>query len=772
VDPTDPVNDETQLAATPSASGARVDAPEVVGGRYQILGLIGAGGMGTVYRARDVELDEVVALKMLRRHLVDEPDMLERFRREVKLARRVTHQNVARTFDIAEHAGEKFLTMEYVDGQSLAQLRDAGALSVERVVEIAEQVCAGLHAAHAAGVVHRDLKPDNVLIAKDGRAVITDFGIASAWELGSSARTVGRGMPIGTPAYMAPEQVEEAEVIDARADLYALGVMLYELLTGRQPWRGSSVMNVAVARLTQPPPDPRALSPELPDALAEIILRLMARRAADRYPDAESVVAALGGVTRSTRPAAPLPSPPRAVDPGGKSVAVLPWRNQGAPEDDYLADALTDDLIDSLSMTRGLRVRARGGVARYRGVEREPREIGQELGVEVIVEGAVRRVGSALRITARVISVADGFQIWAQRFERPMADALLVIDEEAAAIARALTAERSATVRDAPLDPEALDLYLRARQLGTRRSRALLPQVTALLEAALARAPDHPTLLASYARVCVATWFFGGSADVARRAAERAVAAGPDVAEAHVALATARLHGNDPTGAVVEVKHALALAPSLADAHEILGNIAVEVGRLDDGMRQLKFALALDPSLAIARAALGRALALRAQWQEAETLLRGEDESPIVHGTLMRLALWQGGATVEAFAHALSPTDPRLIWNSVAVAEVLRTRRLDGPGMAELDRDIALPDQARRRKAFQNQMKVELACYVGEHERAMSALAAAVDAGLIDLAWLDCCPLLAPLRADPRFVEARARVAERILPVQAAFESR
>jgi serine/threonine-protein kinase len=219
----------------PSTPGRHVFA-----GRYEILGLVGSGGMGTVYRARDSELDEVVALKLLRREVMDQSGMLDRFRQEVKLARRVTHRNVARTYDIGESEGDKFLTMEFVDGEALsARLMRDGALPLDAVMAVADGICAGLQAAHAAGIVHRDLKPDNVLLARDGRVVLTDFGIARA--LFDAGRAATMGLALGTPAYMAPEQVEGASDLDERADVYALGAMLYECVTGERAWSGESI---------------------------------------------------------------------------------------------------------------------------------------------------------------------------------------------------------------------------------------------------------------------------------------------------------------------------------------------------------------------------------------------------------------------------------------------------------------------------------------------------------------------------------------------------
>ncbi len=302
-------------AATPSFTG-----PALVGGRYEILGLVGVGGMGSVYRARDTELEEVVALKVLRKELVEMPGMLERFRQEVKLARRVTHTNIARTFDIGEHEGEKFLTMEYVDGESLAELAAAGPMPLTKVVALARDLCAGLSAAHAAGVVHRDLKPDNVLIARDGRLVITDFGIARAVREGDAVvKTNGR--PIGTPAYMAPEQVQGGDV-DARADVYALGAMLYELLTGDRAWPGEAVLAVAAARLLEPPPDPRVKCPSLPEGVAGVILRCMAKDRDARFASAADVGRALERANAAATPSPqagpvtrPSARPPPAENP-------------------------------------------------------------------------------------------------------------------------------------------------------------------------------------------------------------------------------------------------------------------------------------------------------------------------------------------------------------------------------------------------------------------------------------------------------------------------
>ena len=403
-------------------------AVPLVAERYEILGMLGAGGMGTVYRARDRELDEIVAIKLLRKELAAAEGMLERFRREVKLARRVTHRNVARTFDIGEHGGDRFLTMELVEGEMLgAHLARRGRVPTRDVLRIGVDVCAGLAAAHEAGVLHRDLKPENVVLTRDGRAVITDFGIARAVAESELGRTVG-GI-VGTPAYMAPEQVEGASNLDGRTDLYALGVMLFELLTGEIPWTGDSIVALAAARLLRPPPDVRTHDATIAAPVAELVLKLMARARTDRFASAEEAGAAMavlqGDDLPSARSLAPAPTglvtaaalvtaPPRAQR---TIVAVLPLTNLAAEDDEYLAQSVTEDLVDLLSVLPELRVRPRGETARFSDRSRDVREAGRALGVDVVVDGSLRRVGALVRVSFRLVTVEDGFQLWARRFD-------------------------------------------------------------------------------------------------------------------------------------------------------------------------------------------------------------------------------------------------------------------------------------------------------------------------------------------------------------------
>ncbi len=742
----------------------------LVAGRYEILNLLGEGGMGSVYRARDSVLDEIVAFKVLRRELAASSELIERFKREVKLARRVTHPNVARMFDIGEHEGTTFLTMEFIDGEPLTSILEReGPLPIESVSRAAGEICAGLAAAHAAGVVHRDLKPDNVMLGRDGRIRITDFGIAR--DPVASTGTVG--MVVGTPAYMAPEQVEAQADIDARADIYALGVMLFELLTGQLPFKGTSAFTLAAARLTSTPPDPGTLRTDLPAAIGRVILKCMARDRDDRYADAKQVAEALASsvptLAQGAAPIAPLP-PHQPTESEHKTVAVLPFRNLGPSEDDYVADGMTEDLIDTLSMTVGLRVRPRSAVIGFKGVERDPREIGHELGVQVVVEGSVRRTPQAVRLSARLLSVEDGFQLWAQRFDRPANDLLVMSDETADAIAKALTVNEAGRGRVAA-DATVIDLYLRARsELHQIWPKSAL-RAMELLTAAHERAPDDVAILGAYARACARVWFFGGERGVragekARALAERAVSLAPDDPHTLLAVTGIRLLDNDWRGAARGARRLRERAPSAPETIEMVGRLRLETGQLERALKELEAALALEPMLINSRIDRIRIHALLGDFPRVLALLDAElqtDPGNQSNGVLRaRLSLWN--QDVEKTLHKLElPQDlvPNTPWAFAATMKEIHADKDPLPHLPALEE---IPDKlgaSRRARSLFLQLLTEFCSYFDLRERALVHLESAVDAGLFDLGWMLHCPLLTRLDDEPRYQAALATIRQR-----------
>ncbi|HEY8144263.1 MAG TPA: protein kinase [Kofleriaceae bacterium] len=777
---------ETLLSATSAAPverGTATSPPTLVGGRYQILSLAGSGSMGSVYRARDTELDEDVALKFLRSDLVHAPEMLERFRREVRLARRVAHRHVARVYDIGEHGGDKFLTMAFIEGEPLrALLVRSRPLPVGRALAIARAVCEGLVAAHAVGVIHRDLKPDNVMLASDGGLAITDFGIARSASVTDAAPTATLGTAIGTPAYMAPEQVEGASDIDERADLYAFGVMLFEMLTGELPFSGGSAIAIAAARLDRAPPDPRDLRASLDPALAALVLRCMARQPGDRFASASEVEAALARITASdTSPpsraaaAPPARAPALATAASDKTVAVLPFRNAGGDDEGYLADGLTEDLIDTLSTARGLRVRPRSSTLRFAASDLDARAVGRELDVQVIVDGSVRRRGEMLRITARLVSVAEGFQLWARRFDRPAGDALMVSDEVADAVAQALTVAPAGLNRKAPTDAAAIDLYLRGRAELRDLGAEAMERAVALLEEAEARAPGDPTLLSALARAHARSFFFRTDTSSIERAlalAERANAAAPGHAEALLALGQVRFARGDYLAAAAHVREALGRAPYLAEAHELLGRIRLEVGPLDDGIAAMERALTLDPLLLTARLELARGLGLRGDFAAARQLVVTAPEGDrAARGPFVaRLLGWSRDPAswldLMPPSSAVPGTGP-LIESAV---NMIMSGQID-PAVQDQFVALARSDRPARFRVLMLQLAAEFSAYAGEPVAALDRVSEAIDSGLIDLMWLDRCPHLFGARRDPRFGDLRGRLDRMAAPIRATLDA-
>ena len=724
------------------------------------------GGMGRVYRVLDRRLDEVVALKMLRRELLEVAGVLERFRQEVKLARRITHTNVVRTFDLGQHEDDHYLTMEYVEGRSLAQLLDEGTMPLDEVMRIARAIAAGMAAAHANDVTHRDLKPDNVLVAKTGRIAITDFGIATA----STADTAAHDRLSGTPAYMAPEQLEAGAAIGAPADVYAFGTILFEMLTGRRPFVDADPMKMAYARLSMPSPDPRSLR-AVPDPLAELALVCLARRPEHRPADGNAVVAVLGSLADQS--ARPRTQRGRSDVPvrTSRSVAILPLRS--STDLGELAEGLSEELVDALSMTRLLRVRPLASVRKAATPEADAREVGKQLDVDVVVEGAVRKRGERIRISARVVGVADGFQLWASHIDSGADGLLAASDELVQAIASALTVDLAMPER-VTIDPEASSLYLE----GKAKTRlnwidGNLEPAVADLEQARSLAPDDPAILATLSQALARSAFYGAPASRlvrARELAERAVDLAPKTGGPHIAVGTACLYDGSTSESVAAFARALRHSPGSAMAQAMLGAALLEAGALDDAISRLEVSRSLDP-LGLSHIDLPRAYFYAGRWEhtlaEFERARQAKDFDLRLFDDIMlaRMKMWRGELAPIAEVPGTS-TPP----NVFAYAEVVR--RIHATGVfSEADRSAmaAIVDiDNRRLRASRAQFMAEYLMFAGDAEEAIRYIGISVDAGLQDFMWMQKCPMLAPLRDRTDFQALEARVAERARAVLAA----
>jgi len=774
-------DDDTLAGSVPTQDGSTsaVTESELVGGRYRIIRWLGGGGMGRVYEALDNELDEHVALKVLRAGLSDEA--LERFRREVKLTRRIQHKNVARMFDIGEYKGEKFLTMELIDGEPLSRLIGK-PMDWSRLKPIAEQLCAGLAAAHQAGVVHRDLKPDNVLIeAETQRIVITDFGIARKSEDPSVTQT---GAIVGTPRYMAPEQLAGDEV-DPRADLFSLGVMLFELATGTRPWPGDNAIAIAVSQATQPPLTIDPTTSQVPAAFASAIAACLQVELEKRPTSANEILSALttgtllGVATKLDKPhgkraavvrerAVPALSEPT-------SIAVLPVTC--APGDEYLADGILDDVTDTLSLTPGLRVRPSGAVRS--ATAPDPRALGERLGVDHVVVTSMRRTHGGLRITTRLINIADGFQIWAHKTDCSEAEVLEVSEDLARGIADALSTRATSVTK--PTDPRAVDLYLRARAELRRFWGTHVQTAARLLEQAVAYAPTSAPILAAHAYASVQAWVMRGEPELlprAREALERALATGHG--EAYLASAQYNFNRGDLERGAVDLAKALVRAPMSAQTHELAGKILLEIEGASGARQHFETARGLDPGRAqIIEQDLARLDALERRWDEADARVAKlqADPDPSIQQiggiTNARLHAWRHDVNTlmqrqEEILARVTTTAGQVFR---FVGAIQKHGGIDRPAYEKLIKQPHNPDTPVRQLLIRMQVFCELALVFNERELALDALERAVELGLMDVAWIDGCPLIEKIVNHHRYPELRRRIAARAERVLAAFRS-
>lgn len=816
---------EPESSAAPAAADAELPESTTVlyGGRYELLSLVGAGSYGSVYRAGDNELEEIVAVKVLRHERLSQPGALARFRKEVRLARRVAHPNVARTFDIGRHQGDPFLTMEYIDGQPLTRFCPLGArvgdlLPIRLVLLIASQICSGLSALHGAGIIHKDLKPDNVLITDDGRVTITDFGIASALSEPECENTVAAPIS-GTPAYMAPEQVRGYGRIDTRADLYAVGVILFQMFTGQLPFSGRSGVANSLARLYEAPADAHKVRPHLSPGIVALLGRCLAREPEQRFQSADELAraiaaelppgpslvellkrrgAARSGLAISATMRLPGPATPaRHSKPvaasgsaGGSAagshapvlapelrqlpIAVLLFSAAGDAVEDYLVVGLTEELIDHLSECEGLRVTSSAVVREIPAGAREPGVIGRQLMVKVVLDGSLRLTSGGLQAVVRLIDVDSRLQFAVRRFERSDRNILALATEIAAAISTLLTVRLEKSHGELLNDPVAVDLYLRARHQYNRMNPEGSRLCVRLFEEALTRMPSDPTLLTGYATALARLWFYSGDncAERALAATEQAIQAAPDSGEPYLALANIRLNEFKPVEAAAAVCRALASAPHLAESHELIGLLLSETGPLDAALHQLSHSLVLDKSVPRVRIALSRAHMLSGNTQAAFQLIRLDGCDPgfirILASAQARLTCW-----LRDKERARALLQEPLMRLPECIYAQRRLELLLGENEVPLEESFPAhyqnPKTSPRARSIGLQSRIEYHCLRNEYEQALLALRSAVELGIIDILWLDLCPLLAPLAALPGHAELRATVAERARAVQHAL---
>jgi serine/threonine-protein kinase len=588
---------------------------------YRVTGKLGEGGMGVVYKAEDTELKRTVALKFLPGHVLEDEEERARFVHEARAAASLDHPNICIVYEIGRAEGHEFIAMAYVEGATLKERIEAGPMKPSEAVNVAVQVADALREAHDHGIVHRDIKPANIMITAKGRAKILDFGISRSAALTKITKT---GTTLGTVAYMSPEQAR-GEGADSRSDIWSLGVVLYEMLTGRLPFEGDYDQAIVYGILNRDPEPISGSCPDAPPELEGILRKTLAKEPDERYQQAVDLLEdlkPLSGVLEvragrseleKTDAGAPESDSERTeVEVGDTrvipSIAVLPFVNMSPdPENEYFGDGLAEELINALAQIEGLRVAARTSAFRFRGGEADIREIGDRLGVSTLLEGSVRRAGNKVRVTAQLISVADGYHLWSSRYDRELEDIFVIQEEISLAIVKQLKVKLAVGEIDKPIvkkyteNLDAYSLFLKGRYYWYKLTAEGWSKSMEYFEKAIGIDPTFAPAYAwlSISRQSQAFWGDRSPREViarSRELAETAIRMDDSIAEAHSSLAVTHfVYDWDADAADREFQRSLELAPADALARVNYALILMTRNRKDEAMAQARHARKLDP---------------------------------------------------------------------------------------------------------------------------------------------------------------------------------
>ncbi|HEY4955892.1 MAG TPA: protein kinase [Gemmatimonadaceae bacterium] len=698
--------------------------------KYQIERELGRGGMATVYLAHDLKHDREVALKVLHPELSSAlgPD---RFLREIKVAARLNHPHILPLHDSGEANGFLYYVMPYVEGESLrSRLNRDGKLPLDEALYLARGVAGALDYAHRQRVVHRDIKPENIML-HEGEAMVMDFGIAKAVSVASGDTLTQTGMMVGTPAYVSPEQAAGEAEIDGRSDQYSLACMLYEILSGKKAFTGSTAQSVLSKRFTDPVPSLRKVEPTVPDEIDEAVTKALSKEPRERYNTSGEFAKAL------IWPKASTPSEQTTVKHAAapKSIAVLPFADMSAErENGYFTDGMAEEIINALTTIKALRVASRTSSFAFKATTEDIRQVGKKLDVATVLEGSVRKAGNKLRITAQLVNVADGYQLWSQRYDREMEDVFAIQDEIAQNIVKALSVilsedEKRAIERVPTANVEAYDCYLRGRQFFHQFQKSSLEFARQMFSRAIEIDPTYALAYAGVADSCsvLYTNFYASEANLANAetASRRALELDPGLAEAHVARGLAvSLRGNH-ADAEGEFETAMKLNPQLFDAAYMYGRALLAQGKHEKAAKMFERAAELRPEDYVVPGLLGGTYATLGRTADAQIGYRRQ--------------LAAASKRLE-----LNPDDPRALY-------------MGGTALSRLGEPARAKDWARQALAINAgdaTVLYNVACIYatsGETEEAIALLERSVAAGFGHWSWIENDSDFESLRGHPRY---------------------
>ena len=571
---------------------------------YRILERLGEGGMGVVYKALDTHLDRPVALKFLPAHLGKDPGARTRFIQEAKSASSLDHTNICTVHEIKQtDDGQLFIAMSCYEGESLKNKIERGPLPIEEAVDYAIQIAQGLAKAHKRDIIHRDIKPGNVMVTDEGVVKIVDFGLAKMAE--SSLTKTGK--TLGTTMYMSPEQAR-GEKVDFRTDIWSLAVVLYEMLTGKQPFRADYDAAVLYQVVNEEPESLRSLRDDIPESVVGVVEKCLGKDPAQRYQSIQEIV---GELSKPTHTSEPEPK---------KSIIVLPFVNMSPdPDQEYFSDGLTEEIITDLSQLHDLFVISRSTAMTVKGTKKKIRDIAREVNVRYVLEGSVRKAGNNLRIAAQLIDASNDTHLWAEKYRGTLDDVFDIQENVSRSIVDALklklSPEEEINIAGRPIgDIRAYECYVKARYDIWLTSEDALARALDLIERGLEIVGDNDLLYAMKGHVyvqyvnslCKPPETYGFLLEQARQCAAQAVAVNPTSATAHYAQGLVFHQSGNPRGAIRHFGRAVALDPNHSDAMFLLGYQSAAGGRnLDGARRLLARVMELDPLTPIATSALG-----------------------------------------------------------------------------------------------------------------------------------------------------------------------